>query len=86
MGRHTRLKRRIASAGSGSAALAGVTTATPMEMPMALVTYTPVQNFPWGQSGQLTYQDLHPLWTADGSVIPAKDNGGWGWVKPAGRP
>jgi hypothetical protein len=88
--RPTRLKRRIAGVGqdhAGSqAALAGVVPATPMEMPMALVTYTPVQRFPWGHSAQLQYEDLHPLITADGAVIPARDNGGWGWVKPAGRP
>lgn len=70
----------------GQAMLAGVVPATPMEMPMALVTYTPVQRFPWGHSAQLTYEDLQPMWTADGAVIPARDNGGWGWVKPAGRP
>ena len=90
MARPTRLKRRISAAGSNQAAasqsLAGITPATPMEMPMHLVTYTPTCNYPWGQSGQLTYQDLHPLWTSDGGVIPAADNGGWGWVKPAGRP
>jgi hypothetical protein len=72
--------------GSASAELAGVTSATPMDMPMALVSYGPVQAYPWGGSQTLTYEDLQPLWTADGAVIPAKDNGGWGWVRPAGRP
>jgi hypothetical protein len=90
------LKRRIVSVGqnmtSASALLAGVDSATPMEMPLALITYRPVQdypggaaNHPWGGVNTLAYQDLQPLWTADGGMIPAKDNGGWGWVRPAGR-
>jgi hypothetical protein len=65
--------------------LAGVVSKTPMTMPMSLVTYYPVCNYPWGQSGVLTYQDLHPLWTEDGAVIPAASNSGWGPVRPAGR-
>jgi hypothetical protein len=85
-----RLRRRVANVGSNtvqsSAMLAGVVRGTPMEMPLALVSYYPVATYPWGQTGTLTYEDLQPLWTADGGVIPARDNGGWGWVRPAGRP
>jgi hypothetical protein len=90
MGRQPKLKRRIAAVGgnqvSASASLAGITPATPMETPAWLIAYTPVQNYPWGPSGTLTYQDLEPLWTADGGYIPAVSNGGWGPVHPAGRP
>jgi hypothetical protein len=92
------LRRRIVNVGqnmvSASPVAAGVVPATPMTMPLALITYSPVQNYPggaangpWGGSVDLAYQDLQPLWTADGGYIPAKSNSGWGWVKPvpAGR-
>jgi hypothetical protein len=92
-----RLKRRITAVGqnmaSASALLAGVTGATPMVMPLAMVTYAPVQKYPAGAANHpwpvtLTYEDLQPMWTADGSYVPAESNSGWGWVKPvpAGRP
>jgi hypothetical protein len=81
-----RLAARIAQMGQGSPELAGVTSATPAEMPVALVTYEPVQTYPWGVAVNLRYQDLHPYWTAAGGYSPARDNGGWGPVKPAGRP
>jgi hypothetical protein len=71
---------------SANAALAGVVPATEMTMPVALVTYTQTQAYPWGRTCTLAYEDLQPMWTADGGVIPARDNGGWGWVRAAGRP
>jgi hypothetical protein len=80
----SRLKNRISMAGA-SPTLAGVVSKTPMTTPIALVTYYPVCNYPWGQSGVLTYEDLQPLWSADGSVLPAASNSGWGPVRPAGR-
>jgi hypothetical protein len=90
----TMLRNRIAGLGSNmagaSACLAGVTGATPMEMPMSMITYHPVQGYPGGTGhpwpATLAYEDLYPLWTADGGVIPAQDNVGWGWVHAAGRP
>jgi hypothetical protein len=86
----SRLRRRIAACGSNmdraSAHLAAVTPHTPMEMPMSAYGYGRVQAYPWGGSQMLAYTDLQPLWTADGAVIPAAWDGGWGWVKPAGRP
>jgi hypothetical protein len=86
----TRRRARIAAVGSNqanaSALLAGVTPHTPMENPAFAVTYLPVAVYPWGQSGVLAYQDLHPLWTSDGGVIPAFDPGTWGSLYAAGRP
>jgi len=58
------------------------TPATPMVMPLAAVHYTPAQGYPWGTAA---YQDLHPLYTADGAVVPSYARGGWGPVVPAGR-
>jgi hypothetical protein len=94
MAKTTRLKRRIAAAGGNMAGaqqyLAGITPATPMEMPVARITYNRDQAYPagtaiWGGSVTYMYEDLQPLWTQDGAMIPASANAGWGWVAPAGR-
>jgi hypothetical protein len=59
------------------------TTATPMVMPMSMVTYHPDPAYPWGTAA---YQDLHPLWAADsGGQIAAKDAGSWGNLYAAGN-
>jgi hypothetical protein len=56
------------------------TQATPMVMPLALVTYT-------GINGEGSYQDLHAA-TGDVKAVPLAvvAPGTWGTVKPAGRP
>lgn len=59
------------------------TGATPMTMPTNLVTYLPVESYPWGTA---TYQDLQPTWFSDGPMIAAKDAGSWGNLHAAGRP
>jgi len=58
--------RIIAHAGEGGAQVAAHpwgTSATPMVMPLAAVTY--------GSDEVALYGTLHPLVTADGAVIPA---------------
>ena len=85
MSRH--LKRRIANAGQvSSQAMAANhpygTAATPMTMPLASVTYVPVPGYPWGTA---VYQELHPVWTADGAMIPALPPRPAVKTPPAGR-
>lgn len=75
------LHRRIAAAGQGMPAAMGTyhpwgTAATPMLMPLALVTQT--------EAG-LAVQDMTPLLTADGAMIPATAPGSWGQLRAAGR-
>ena len=60
------LRNRIvnqAGVGSGQELLAGVTSQTPMVMPMMHVQY--------GADEVALYGTLHPLVTADGAVVPA---------------
>lgn len=59
------------------------TAATPMVMPLAQVTVTAA---PAGQYQTVAYQDLTPIWTADGAAIPATTPGNWGQLAAAGRP
>lgn len=55
------------------------TEATPMEMPLALVTY---------DGENLRYDGLHPLDTGDVNAAPvaATAPGSWGQVVAAGKP
>lgn len=53
------------------------TSATPMTSPMAAVTY---------QGDTVLYGTLHPLYTADGSVVPAYADVTYPEVTPAGSP
>jgi hypothetical protein len=83
-----RLARRVKNGPRAHAqAMAGQlpvgTSATPMTMPMSAVNYLPTQSYPWGTA---TYQDLHPLYTADGAMIPSIAQGSWGNLHAAGRP
>lgn len=75
------LSGRIAEAGQGMpAAMAGYhphgTADTPMLMPLAMVTRT---------DAGLAVQDMTPLITADGAMIPATAPGSWGQLHAAGR-
>ena len=83
-----KLARRIRTAPTTHArAMAGQlpvgTSATPMVMPMSATAYLPVESYPWGTG---TYQDLHPLYTADGAIVPSYAQGSWGRLYAAGRP
>ena len=53
----------------------------PMLLPLAVVTVNPVS------SGYVTLamQDLAPITTADGSMVPATAPGGWDQLRLAGR-
>jgi hypothetical protein len=90
-----RLQRRIAGLGTvhqrAMDAMTPVTSqhpsgtgATPMVMPMAAVSYAPVQGYPWGTAA---YQDLNPVYSPDGAVIAAYDSASFkgAIVIPAGR-
>jgi hypothetical protein len=77
----SRLHRRIMAAGQGMPAAMGDyhpvgTPDTPMVMPLSLVSRT---------DAGLTVQDMTPLITADGAMIPATAPGSWGQVHAAGR-
>lgn len=78
----SRLRKRIADTGTAHAdAMAGYhpygTGATPMVMPLALVTVNP---------GGVTYQELQPIYAPDGEIIAATAPGSWGQLRAAGRP
>lgn len=51
----------------GAAHPAG-TAATPHETPLFAVTYAPVAGYPWGTA---TYEDVRPMWSPDGAMIPS---------------
>lgn len=53
------------------------TAATPHEAPAAVVTYN---------GADILYGTLHPLYTADGAVVPALADVTYPTVHPAGRP
>ncbi len=78
----SRFRNRIAATGSNMSAAMGTyhphgTGATPMVMPLTLVTVT---------SGGVTQQDMTPLYTEDGAIIAATAPGSWGQLRAAGRP
>jgi hypothetical protein len=83
------VKKRIAAVAENAPRAMGAyhpagTAATPMTMPTSRTTYTPAPGYPWGTLG---YEDLHPVWSADGAAyVPAADNGSWGQARAAGRP
>lgn len=58
------------------------TAATPMVMPLHQTAYLPVPGYPWGIA---TYEDLIPMWAADGAMIPSTAPAGHARVVPAGR-
>ena len=68
--------RAAVSGGNGSP------SGTPMSMPLAAV----VTSVPAGQYVTLGYVDARPLWTADGSAVPATAPNRWGQLVQAGRP
>jgi hypothetical protein len=83
----TKLTRRVANIGSNQAAAMGDyhpagTAATPMEMPLALVTYLPNQAYPWGTA---VYEELTPVWAPDGALLAARTPGWWGKDTPLPR-
>jgi hypothetical protein len=53
------------------------TPATPMVMPLALVTITP---------HGVTQQDMAPIYAPDGETIAATAPGSWAQLRAAGRP
>lgn len=62
------------------------TGATPLAIPSHALTYTPVQDYPWGTSGVAEYQEAQGMWAADGAWVAAVPHGAAGNVQPAGRP
>lgn len=75
------LQRRIRNAGQGMPGAMGDyhpwgTRETPMLMPLALVTQS---------DAGLAVQDMTPIITADGAMIPATAPGSWGQLRAAGR-
>lgn len=85
-----RLQKRIRSAGNRQQLAEAEfhpygTPATPMVMPMSLVTYAPTPDYP--SHGTLTYHTLYPAWNADGGVYtPSLTPRAVPGVRPAGRP
>jgi hypothetical protein len=51
-----------------------------------VITYHPVGEYPWGTTATMAYQDLTPIFAADGPVVSATTPGPWGHVYAAGRP
>ena len=82
------LNHRVRNIGSGMSRAMGqyhpaVTAATPVVMPAWSVIWHPAQGYPWGTA---VYQDLNPVWAADGALISAFDSAGIPRnVRPAGR-
>jgi hypothetical protein len=78
----TRFSNRIAATGTNMTTAMGTyhpygTSATPMVMPLSLVTVT---------AAGVAVQDMTPLYTEDGAIIPATAPGSWGQLRKAGRP
>jgi hypothetical protein len=76
------MKSRVAATGTSMATAMGTyhpygSSATPMVMPLQLVTVS---------MGGVTVQDMTPLFTEDGAIIPATAPGSWGQLRAAGRP
>ena len=76
------MRKRIASTGTNMTTAMGAyhpygTGATPMVMPLSLVTV--------GMGG-VAVQDMQPLITEDGAIIAATAPGSWGQLRAAGRP
>lgn len=86
----SRLRARVRSAGNRQQLAQQAyhpvgTGATPMVMPMALITYAPVPDYP--SHGTLTYHTLYPAWNADGGVYtPSLAPRPVPGPRPAGRP
>jgi len=85
--RRRKLVHRIAAQpGNTAAVMAGMHPAappgTPMYLPVQVVTVSPFA------SGYVTLgaQDLAPLITADGAMVPAAGPGRWAQLAMAGRP
>ena len=74
------LARRIATQGGNPDRHPVGTGATPMQMPMAAITHevTATEHTAY-------YEELTPLITADGAVIPARSGGLHADVIPAGQ-
>lgn len=62
------------------------TGATPMVAPAATVSYSHVQDYPWGSTGTVAYDELGGMWAADGGWIAAVPGRPAGNVRAAGRP
>lgn len=71
----SRMRDRLASNDGGAAFHPYGTGDTPMTMPLALVRIS---------DGGMSYQSMHPLWTADGAAVPATAPGSWGQLYAAG--
>ena len=82
--RRVQLHHRIrAQAGNHAAAMAGQHPAVPgpMLLPVTAVTVHPTSN----NYVTLAMQDLAPLFTADGAMVPATGPGRWDQLAQAGR-
>jgi hypothetical protein len=87
-----RLKRRISGVGGNQAQAMsqcqplsgppGLPPATPTVSAAWQLSYAPSQKYPWGTAA---YQDLNPVWSPDGALVAAYDNGSWGQIRSAGR-
>lgn len=77
---HHRIKGQAANhstvMASGHPAVPG-----PMLLPLAMVTVQPVDN----NYVTLAMQDLSPIYTADGAMVPANAPGKWDQLTLAGR-
>jgi hypothetical protein len=78
----SKFRNRIAATGTNMAAAQATyhpygTGATPMVMPLALVTIN---------AGGVTQQDMTPIYAPDGEIIAATAPGSWGQLRKAGRP
>ena len=78
----TILAERVKDVGTNQAMAMGTyhpagTSATPMVMPLQQVTVT--------QAG-VAVEDMQPLITEDGAMVPATSPGSWGQLRAAGRP
>lgn len=85
--RRQRLSHRVATVGDSTAAAMAAyhpagTPATPMIMPLQHVQIIPAAD----GYATVAYQDMTPIWAADGAAIPATAPGGWGQLIAAGRP
>lgn len=83
-----RLKKRIQSTGTVSSRAAGQyhphgTPATPMTMPLQLITYARNPGYPWGTAMS---EELTPVWAPDGALVAARTNAPPPQLHAAGRP
>jgi len=79
MSAYTPVQGTAAQTSGGAASPSGA----PGVMPLAQVTVYPE---PGGEYSTIAYQDLAPVYTADGAAVPATSPGRWAQLVSAGRP